>query len=300
MSVDSRLTEVFQSAEEIQFDDSSKFIFFSDCHRGDNSWSDDFAKNQSLYFFALEYYFNEGFTYIELGDGDELYENKRFSVIRAAHSHVFWRLSEFYKAGRFHMIYGNHDMERADPKVVEKTLYSYEDYDHVTREKITVPLFDGIQVHEGLKLKHTPSGGTIFLVHGFQGDLINDGLWKVGRFLSRTFWRPLQLLGVNDLTRPAKNYRKRDALEREIEAWIRKNNRPTIFGHTHRPSFSEEGKPQFFNDGSCVHPRCITGIEIDQGDIQLIKWWLCPDSTGSLQVTREVLAGPRKVASLFV
>ena len=28
----------------------------------------------------------------------------------------------------------------------------------------------------------------------------------------------------------------------------------------------------FFNDGSCVHPRSITGIEIENGEISLIKW----------------------------
>ncbi len=299
MSVASRLSEVFHSSQEIPFDDQSKFIFFSDCHRGDNSWADDFARNQSLYFFALEHYFKEGFTYIELGDGDELYENKYFHVIRSAHSHIFWLLREFYLAGRFYMIYGNHDRERANARVVEKTLFYYEAYDHATRRKIKVPLFDGIHVHEGLRLRHSPSGGTLFLVHGHQGDVVNDTFWKVGRFLSRTIWRPLQILGVNDLVSPAKNYRKRDALESEIEEWIRKNNQPMIFGHTHRPSFPDEGKPPFFNDGSCVHPRCITGIEIDRGEIQLIKWWTRPDSNGFLQVVREVLAGPRKVGSVF-
>ncbi len=299
MSVDSRLTQVFHSSPEVSFDDSSRLIFFSDCHRGDNSWADYFARNQSLFFFALEFYYQEGFTYFELGDGDELYENKRFATIRFAHSDAFWRLREFYTSGRFHLIYGNHDMERADPKVVARTLFTYWDYDYQTRKPVKKPLFDGIQVHEGLVLKHAPSGGRIFLVHGYQGDLLNDRYWKVARFLARTLWRPLQLLGVDDQTRPAINHRRRDSLEKEIEAWIIKNNQPMIFGHTHRPSFPEEGSPPFFNDGSCVHPRCITGIEIDRGNIQLIKWWVKPDNTGCLQVVREVLAGPRRVASVF-
>ncbi len=295
MSIASRLTEVFQSAPEVPFDDASRIIFFSDCHRGDNTWADDFARNQSLYFFALEHYFKEGFTYIEIGDGDELYENKKFTTIRSAHSHVFWLLHEFYTAGRFHLIFGNHDKERADPKTVAKTLFFY--FDERTGKK--EPLFDGIQVHEGLKLKHNPSGGTIFLVHGNQGDPINDQIWRIGQFLSRTLWRPLQLLAIHDQTRAAINYKKRDKLEREVEAWIRTRNQPMIFGHTHRPSFAEAGKPQFFNDGSCVHPRCITGIEIDRGDIQLVKWWISPDDDGRLCVQREILAGPRKVASIF-
>ena len=39
MSTSKRLTEVFESAHEIPFDDSGKFVFFSDIHRGDNSWA---------------------------------------------------------------------------------------------------------------------------------------------------------------------------------------------------------------------------------------------------------------------
>ena len=295
MSVSSRLTEVFQSAQEIPFDNTSRLIFFSDCHRGDNSWADNFSKNQSVYFSALEYYLNEGFTYFELGDGDELYENIHFSDIRYAQSHIFWRLRSFYLAGQLHMLYGNHDKERADPKIVQKTLFSYID-DRTGKKEA---LFDGIQLHEGLILKHTPSGGKIFLAHGYQGDIWNDQLWKVTRWLARLVWRPLQLVGVDDPASPAKNFKKRQALERAIVAWIKEKNQPVIFGHTHRPCFAAAGDPPYFNDGSCVHPRCITGIEIDRGEIQLIKWSVTADHKGYLLVSKDILAGPRKVASLF-
>ncbi len=80
MSSSKRLTEVFESSEKIKLDDTSRFILFSDCHRGDNSWADDFAHNQNIYFHALTRYYDEGFTYIEIGDGDELCPGmKRFS-----------------------------------------------------------------------------------------------------------------------------------------------------------------------------------------------------------------------------
>jgi hypothetical protein len=67
--------------QPILFDDSSKFIFFSDCHRGDNSWADNFSPNQLLMFHALTYYYDQGYTYIEVGDGDELWENRDFRTI---------------------------------------------------------------------------------------------------------------------------------------------------------------------------------------------------------------------------
>jgi predicted phosphodiesterase len=295
MSVYTRLTEVLNSATEIPFDDSSKIILFSDCHRGDNSWADDFARNQELYFFAMQSYFNEGFTYIELGDGDELYENKHFADIRQAHSHIFWLLQEFYVAGRFHLIHGNHDMERADTKVVGRTLTEY--IDERTYEK--KPLFPEIKVHEGLVLRYTPTGDRIFLAHGYQGDVMNDNLWKLGRFLSHEFWRPFNEIGILEKASPAVNAKVREALERQIKAWCVEKKQPIIFGHTHRPIFPDEGEAPLFNTGSCVHPRCITGIEIDLGRIMLIKWWFCPDKDGRLCVTREVLAGPRQVTSIF-
>jgi predicted phosphodiesterase len=315
LSISSRLTAVFQEARKqpIPFDDTSKLILFSDCHRGDNSWADEFARNQTLYFFALQQYYDQGFTYIELGDGDELYKNKRFSVICEAHSHIFWLIKQFYDASprRFHMIHGNHDMERSNPKIVEKTLFRYlqqrVDDEESLLEGIQVDqrinegetLFEGIQVHEGLVLKHTPTNGEIFLVHGHQGDLLNDQLWKVGRFFSRLIWQPLQLFGITEPNSPARNYRKRNSVEKQIQDWICANQQVMIFGHTHKPSFAKAGKPPFFNTGSCVHPRCITGIEIQQGKIYLVKWWLAPNDLGQLCVTREELVKPRKVASLF-
>ncbi len=295
MSTSERLTEVFESAKEIPFDDSSKFIFFSDCHRGDNSWADDFAHNQTLFFHALNHYYNEGFTYIEIGDADELWENKRFADIRRAHSHVLWLMREFHKEKRLHLIRGNHDMERKDPKNVEKTLYRYYD----DRKERYEPLFEGIEVHEGLVLRHSGTDNKIFLVHGHQGDLINDRLWWLGRFFVRHLWRYLQLFGVRDPTSPAKNFKKRVEVEKKIIGWVEANDQMLIAGHTHRPKFPDEGAPPYFNDGSCVHPRCITGIEIQHGEIVLIKWWVRPKEDGALCVAREVLVGPKELQSFF-
>lgn len=296
MSSYERLTQVYQNAFEIPIDQTSRLILFSDVHRGDNSWADDFAHNQSLFFFALEHYFREGYTYIELGDGDELWENKNFSDVRLAHSHVFWQMSEFYKLGRLHLIHGNHDMERSDPSVVAKTLFSY--FDERTGKK--KPLFPDIKIHEGIVLRYAPINGTIFLVHGHQGDFINDQYWKIARFLCRNFWRLAQLIAAHDPTSPAKNFKKRGAIENRILEWVRARNQPTIMGHTHASSFPKVGAPPIYNDGCCVHPRCITGIEIDRGEILLIKWWIRPDEDGRLCVTREILEGPRQVVSLFM
>ena len=91
-----KLDRILEKVENIDFDDKAKFILFSDCHRGDCSWKDDFAHNQNLYFHALTYYYEKDFTYIELGDGDELWQNRDFHIIRFTYSHIFWLLKKFY------------------------------------------------------------------------------------------------------------------------------------------------------------------------------------------------------------
>ena len=300
MSVASRLSEVFDASETIPFDDSSKFILVSDCHRGDNSWSDDFAPNQNIFFYALSRYYDEGFTYIEIGDGEELWENRRFEDIREGYSHIYWKLSRFHDEKRLYLLWGNHNRKWKDARNVKKSLYRYDERRGRTpgTEPVSQPLFEGITVHEGLILHHTPTDKKIFLAHGHQGDLLNDQLWWVGRFIVRNIWRGLQIIGVKDPTSPARNFGKRLKLEQAMIQWIESNRGKVgglIVGHTHRPSLPSAGEPPYCNTGSCVHPRCITGIEIERGEMRLIKWFVDVNAKkqGALFVNRAILEGPR-------
>lgn len=286
-----RISKVFESAEEIPFDDSSRLILMSDIHRGDGGWADDFSKNQNLYFAALTHYYNENYTYIEIGDGDELWKNKKLSDIITVHSHVFWLLSKFFNEGRLHLIFGNHDMVKNDNNFAKNNLYQYFD----EREKKNLPLFENITLHEGLVLRHSVTNQKIFLIHGHQVSFIDYEMWKVSRFLVRYLWRPLESFGFNDPTSTAKNYNKKDAVERKLIEWVTREKHMLIAGHTHRPMFPEVGEPKYFNDGSSVHPRCITGIEITGGYITLVKWDVKTKNDGTLFIAREILAGPRKL-----
>lgn len=290
-----RLSKIFESAKQISFDNSSKIIIMSDCHRGDGSWADTFSKNQNLYFVALKHYYNHNYTYIELGDGDELWENNKFLNIRHVHSDVFWLLSKFYKQDRLYCIFGNHDKIKENEKFVKYNFFYY----YNEREKMYRPLFENIKFHEGLVLRHRITGDKIFLLHGHQVDFINNNLWKLTRLLVRYLWRPLELFGVNDPTSTAKNYKKKESVGEKLTKWVVSQDQMLIAGHTHRPVFPEVGKPPYFNDGSCVHPRCITGIEIVNGYILLVKWSVKTKDDGTLFIDRDVLAGPEKLNNYF-
>jgi UDP-2,3-diacylglucosamine pyrophosphatase LpxH len=243
----------------------------------------------------LNHYYKRNYTYIEIGDGDELWKNKKLSDIVQTHSNVFWLLSEFFKEGRTYFIYGNHDMVKKNSKFVERNLYRYLN----ERENRYIPLFENVKIHEGLILRYKPANGRIFLVHGHQVDFLNDKLWKLARFLVRNLWRPLESFGVNDPTSTAKNYYKKEAVGKKLTEWAMKEKHLLIAGHNHRPMFPEVGDPPYFNDGSCVHPRCITAIEINEGTIVLVKWSVNTKSDGTLYVGREVLAGPRELKDYF-
>lgn len=277
----------------------SKYIVMSDCHRGNGTAGDEFAHNSLIYKCALEYYLKEGFTYIELGDAEELWENDDFEQIYITHTSVYDLLRRFHDPDpaktRYLKVFGNHD------EVWQEDTTSLEG------------IFPGIQVHEAILL------GPVLLLHGHQADPSCSGFGaRISKFLVRKVWSGLQRFGIGDPTRAAENPGRCDAVDETLFSFARGKmeqqgdmNRKyggggltrlsqklgscphiaggmdgaiIVAGHTHRPVFEnlslterrclesgigtpgvrrkEKADPVYYNAGSCVHPRCITGIEI--------------------------------------
>lgn len=291
-----RLSEVYKSSKIIPYDSCSKFVLMSDCHRGTGNSGDNFLKNQYLFLAALNYYYEKGFTYIELGDGDELWENRSIQKIIEIHSRTFSLMSKFYDDDRMYMIFGNHDKQKENNIFSKCNLSEYYSKDSKNNNSI----FPGLEIHEGLVLENKDNKNhKIFLVHGHQGDLINDRLYKVGRFLVRYLWRILEMWGINDPTAAGKNYRKKNRVERKLVEWSKEEDIMIIAGHTHRPMFPYIGNAMYFNDGSCIHPACITAIEIEKGCISLVKWSVTTREDRTMYVEREILEGPAKLEDYF-
>lgn len=285
MSYTSRLTHAFQNAPVLPLDARSRYVLISDCHRGDGTWGDNFLKNQTLYFTALKHYYTQGFTYIELGDGDELWENRRTSQIIEIHNNVFWLLSLFHRQGRLYLLYGNHDMEKKKPRYSDRVCSTFFCTDSQCRQ----PLFPGLTFYESVILEMCSRGERLYLTHGHQADPLNSTFWRFSRFLVRYFWRPLEHFGVLDPTSAAKNYTHKDRVEQRLSDYALKTGRILITGHTHRPRLDPD-KPQYCNTGSCVHPRCITCLEIVGTEMTLVKWTYDTRKDNTLYVSREVLS----------
>ena len=154
-------------------------------------------QNRPLFTAALKHYYNKGFTYIELGDGDELWENRRFSDVYNTHREIYGLLQRFHADGRLFMLFGNHD------RIKENAAYVWKKSDS------PIPFYESI-VLDGLDLP------PVCMFHGYQGDLINDQLWKVSRWLVRYLWKPLEIRGIKDPTSAAKKIIPRFGASKKI------------------------------------------------------------------------------------
>lgn len=266
MSYIKRLDCAFETAPQLPITNDTKYVFFSDCHRGNGSNNDNFLKNENAYLAALEYYYKNDFCYIEVGDGDELWENRCLKQIKEIHEKVFSLLSCFQKENRMYMLFGNHDM-------VKKNM----------------PF-----IHEALIFCHKNKTTQLRVTHGHQADFLNSVLWKLTRFLVRYFWTPLESLGYLDPTSAAKNNTRRQKTEKRLIRYAKEKDCLILCGHTHRPVFGSSDSP-YFNCGSCVHPNGITCIELDGFQARLIRWHtcvksdICTGNTYPLYICREVL-----------
>ena len=158
-------------------------------------------------------------------------------------------------------------------------------------------LFPGIIIYEAALLDNH-----ILMWHGHQADPSCLGFRaSVAKFFVGGFWPGMQRLGFKDPTRAANNPGRGNKTDALLHQWATSNPYridTIIAGHTHRPVFQNltltekrlldskigtpdiEQKtpdPSYYNTGSCVHPRCITGIEItfsqeQKPEFTLIKW----------------------------
>lgn len=286
MSFCSRMSHSFDDAPILCLNQSSRYVLFSDCHRGCANSNDNFLKNEHLYFSALRHYYQNGFTYIELGDGDELWENRKMEQIIEVHNNVFCLLSKFAASNRLYLIYGNHDMEKKKTSYSRCHCSSY----YCTDTQQIQPLFTDMTYYGGVILEDI-SGLKIYLTHGHQADLLNSVFWKLSRFLVRYVWKPLEHAGVLDPTSAVKNNHRKSLTEERLSSWAEEQQQILISGHTHRPRLGGADS-YYFNTGSCVHPCCITCIEIQNRAFTLCKWTLDTRFDRTLYVAREVLAGP--------
>ncbi len=255
---------------------TDNFIIFSDQHKGNGDKADDFKSNEFNYLEALNFYREQGFTFINLGDSEELWKYKASEVIPANIKTL--ELEAQFHPSKYIKTFGNHDLLWKNKWDTELLLKNY----------FALPLL----VYEGILIKtHIDEKPlNIFLTHGHQGDKMSDNN-AFSTWLVAHIWAPIQRYLQINVNSPSKDDLLKHKHNKIMYEWSKsKKNTILITGHTHSPVFAagrysnhpnnkingkenEEIKPSYFNTGCCCfNDGDITGIEISKNNISLIKW----------------------------
>jgi UDP-2,3-diacylglucosamine pyrophosphatase LpxH len=301
------LTGPFTLALPLDLQAPHKFIVLSDLHKGAGDRADEFRNCAAAYRTALQYYLEQGFTLILLGDVEELWEQS-FRTVESAYRDILL-LEGSFPAGRYYRLWGNHDNEWMRERSVTKKLRPY---------------MPTTAVYEAIRFEVNDEGkeiGRLLMLHGHQGTFASDKLHWLGP-LGLRFYRWLQrIFGIGGNT-PAKDACLRDAHETQMYEWaIQQAKLILLTGHTHRPVWSSRTHlqklewelaalkawpmtavhppliakkeaeiaeriaksppcnetikitPAYFNSGCCsFDDGDMTGIELEDGVLRLVKW----------------------------
>jgi UDP-2,3-diacylglucosamine pyrophosphatase LpxH len=97
----------------------------------------------------MSHYYEQGYIYIDLGDGDDIWKNKNYADIKTIYADIFELTDKFYADKRMYIICGNHDNVKTNKKWRAANSYNKD-------------------VHDGFILNY--AGRQIFLLHGHQAD----------------------------------------------------------------------------------------------------------------------------------
>jgi len=198
----------------------NRFIVLSDMHKGAKNGADDFWVCEETYLKALDYYYNNNFHFICLGDCEELWENLLPAVIKHNRKSIE-KEKQFIQQKKFIKVFGNHDLFwNQDPFASTQLKNMYD---------------EEVAIYEGIILKIASK--TIFLTHGHQGDKQSDGNWFSKFFVSR-IWGPLQaLLKINPNT-PAYDVQLKTLHNKLMYQWASQQKELLLItGHTHQHVF---------------------------------------------------------------
>ncbi len=285
--------------------DSGRFIIFSDQHKGARNGADDFAPAEPGYLAALDHYNEKGFTLISLGDSEELWENS-LARVKKANERNFAAESKFIAGNRFIKVFGNHDLFwDNDPFAGWQLKEIYKEEVNVY-EGVILSLLDGARKldilcthgHQGdaqsdgnwfskffvariwaplqaylLINPNTPAyDNARKSLHNdimYEWSSRQEQMWLITGHTHQPVFASLthleRMYKYFQQAQHEKNTEKVLRLQEEIRMRERDFAAVSIDYMNMQPTY--------FNSGCCCYPDGdITGIEIEDGRIRLIKW----------------------------
>jgi predicted phosphodiesterase len=313
-------------------DVDGRVIIFSDQHRGKRNGSDDFAICEKSYLTALDYYNSENFYFINLGDCEELWENTMFGIAKY-NGDVYKKENLFIERNVYCKIFGNHDLFWDNDPL--SSFWLKKIYGNVIPiftgavVRFEIPDESNLNIfcthgHQGDKQSDGNAFSKWFVsyVWGPLQDFLeintnnpstNDNLKTLHNMYmydwSATQKNTILVTGhthqpvFNSLTHLERLYQRleianssHDAIAVEnIEAEIPRRKRE----YNHVSQSFDKMKPSYFNSGCCCFDDgTITGIEICDGYIRLVKWSLQNETSVRFVVEENDLRSISKILSL--
>jgi UDP-2,3-diacylglucosamine pyrophosphatase LpxH len=284
-----------------QLQKEHKYILFSDHHKGSGKDGDDFASCAETYSQVLDYYFQEDYHLINLGDSEEFWKFSPEAIMKA-YGHIIQKEAHFFEQHRYTKIYGNHDAFWTDEAFLKKYLGKFFH---------TLP-----NIVEAVILKTITSNNKpldIIITHGHQGDKMSENN-KRSIWIVRHIWAPIQRFLQLNVNTPSTDSDLKHKHNRIMYQWAStQQNTLLMAGHTHKPVFASgrysphesnyigltqehnNYNPCYFNTGSCCNQSgSITGIEIEHDTISLVIWRII---NGRLKAFRPESASIKRIAS---
>jgi predicted phosphodiesterase len=290
----------------IPFNSSThRFIIFSDQHKGRKNGADDFKPAEKNYLRALEYYNAENFHFISLGDSEELWENTVLQVMK--HNQAsFDQEKKFVVRSAFTKIVGNHDLDWEIDPLAPTYLKKIYGEPMVVLQGVTLETRIGEKVlrifcthgHQG-DLQSDGNWFSKFFVTKIWAPLqaylhINPNTPAYDRQLKTTHNRMMYewslqqkdvILITGHTHQPVfeslthferLQWQHRKALYEQNPEWAQALEDEMKWRSVDDMQVTEDYiniKPVYFNTGCCCFSDGdITGIEIADGVIRLVKW----------------------------
>lgn len=311
-SLDQRLRTA-RKERPIRLQAEHRYVIFSDHHKGARTLADPFMQCESTYLSALDYYFKNGFTLILLGDAEELLEEgieqvlnayaqvlqseARFHpgrLIRVYGNHdIHWKVSEIVERFMHPLL--------PDIEYRQEVLFEYVDGDQTSGEIFLIhgfqgtvesdilsfmaewvlPAYRNLQIRTGFGTTTNPSRDAclrsqhdnrlyrwvsrkskLILIAGHT----HRPVWSSKTLLDKLSNQLHRLLQLDPEEQSADHAEQIQDLMQEIQT--RQEEQPPCEDIV-------KTRPSYFNTGCCQFADGdITGIEIENGILRLIKWGL--------------------------
>ena len=306
-----RLTEIWQDQSVGQLPiPGNKYILFSDLHLGNSGKADDFRDNEQALVRALQYYHGQGYSLILLGDIEEFWQFDLKDIRETYGESVYPAMCRF-APDRIVRIFGNHDSEwgalndpatnrksslnpvaiklvdaAGNPRVLlvhghqgstESDKNSWMSRFFVRLYKSVEPVFKIDKHSDAPKSQIASEYERIFhewaeknqvvIICGHSHRAIFASLSYADRLLLRV--RELQKQIQDIETSKADRKKLLKDLEKAWDTFRREEAK----GRRVTPAGSEPpSHGWYFNTGCGLYTDGITGIEIDNGSVSLVKW----------------------------